>query len=367
MRLLLISTLCFGIPCYGFEINDKLINPFTREVYYRYYLIKRCEDPIQILTTHKKLWSMIDFDQLSTAQIEHVEIQDKIRAIQHSHAIEPFIELWHQMNTHRHIYDESFHKDFIKLIFVLYKSLEQPSHKNPDTIALDVSTLSSLEKMLRVIDKKIDTIRANTKNKELPAYKFIDAKQVTTDDIALNYYLIQRLDKSLQILSTTKDAVLASLLNEPTDPALCIGDVNFSHERINYCLSQILIRKNIEPLLLMWQEFIRFRHTGDTHFLKEMLMMLFAVYKDLLLVKFNQESEQLITAEMSTILDLYEHIHELPLDEILHAIDLTTDKLLLLQSMDKKGKAQWGEQYPIVFHTLLALPIAYFLIKTCTI
>lgn len=360
MKLLLIGIACISTICSGFEVNEKLINRFTRDVYYRYYLIKRCQEPIYILATNAELWKHINFDNLPIDQIENIEIKNKILALQSSHTIEPFMELWHHMTTHRHLYDASFQKDFIKLLFMLYKSLEKPLHKSAESAPIPPP--QSLERMLSIIDNNIDTICAAKPT----GHRFIDYKQVTTDDIALNYYLVQRLEKAMYVLSKNQDLFASSSEKTGSETAACGVNINFSHERINYCLSQMILQKNIEPLFHMWQEFIRFRHAGDTHFLKEMLMMLFTVYKDLLLVKLNQESEQVITTEMGTILDLYEHIDELPLDEILHAIDMTTDKLMLLQNMDKKGKQTWGEQYPIIFHTLLALPLAYLIIKTCT-
>ncbi len=372
MRLLLIVAVCISSSCYGFEFDEKLINPFTREVYYRYYLIKRCEEPTQLLHTNTAVWRHINFNKLSTDYIENAVIKEKIQAIKKSHTIDPFLDLWHQMNTHRHIDDPAFHKDFIKLLFMFYKSLEKPAHHKkdplPDTEALPfMPPLFSIEEMLGIIDKNIDSMHQHQKPKKTSGHRFFDHKQVTTDDIALNYYLIQRLDKAMRLLTMIRDPFPSTQRKNSVDFNNCDAGVNFSHERVNQCFNQILIKKNLEPLAHMWQELIRFRHAGDSHFLKEMLMMLFTVYKDLLLVKLSHESEQLITTEMSTILDLYEHIDELPLDEILHAIDLTTDKLMFLQNMEKKNKKEWIQEYPIVFHTLLALPIAYLIVKTCAL
>ena len=361
MRLILIQALCISITCHGFELDEKNINSFTREVYYRYYLIKRCQEPVEILSSNTQLWNKINFDLISTDKLENTEVQHNVLALQKSRRVELFIELWHQMKSHRNLNDASFHKDFIKLLFMLYNALEkQPSSKANN------HTATSVETMLSIIDKNIETIRPQKKNKPIE-HKFIDYKQVTTDDIALNYYLMQRLDKSVELLSTIQDPFPGSQQQNAINLNSCAPGGNFSHDRINNCFNQILAKKNLDPILHMWDDFAQFRHAGDAHFLKEMLMMLFGVYKDLLFAKLNDESEQVITSEMNTILDLYEHVNELPLDEILQAIDITTDKLILLQNMEKKGKAAWGQQYPVIFHTLLALPVAYFIIKACAL
>jgi hypothetical protein len=359
MKLILIPVLCTSITCYGFEFEAKNINSFTREVYYRYYLIKRCEEPVEILSNNRQVWRNINFDLISPEKLENVEIKNKALELQKSHRVEEFTQLWQQINTHRNLSDESFHKDFIKLLFMLYNSLE----KQPSPQA--ITRTNSVEKMLSIIDKSIETIRPQKKNKFHNKHKFIDYKQVTTDDIALNYYLMHRLSKSIELLATIKDPFPESAQQNSASANSCDTAGHFSHDRINTCFNQILAKKNLEPILQMWADFTQFRHAGDTHFLKEMLMMLFSVYKDLLFTKLSDESEQVITSEMSTILDLYEHVNELPLNEILQAIDITTDKLILLQNMEKKGKAAWGQRYPVVFHTLLALPVAYLIIKVC--
>lgn len=359
MRRLLLTALCTSVSCYGIDnAVDKIINPFTRNIYYRYYLIQRCEEPVQIFKDHPKIWDTIDFVHLDVDCIENATVKEKAQKLQSLHLIEPFLALWHQMTTHRHLDDESFHKDFIKLLFMLYKSLEQPAQKHN---AADTST--SITTMLNSIDKYVERMQLNP-HKNSHEYASLESNLVTTDDIALNYYLIQRLDKSIKLLSAIHNEFSSS---SSLHQVMCNVGINFSHERINTCINQVALRKNLEPILHTWKEFSHFRHAGDAHFLKEMLMMLFAVYKDLLFFKLNEVNEEVITAEMNTILDLYEHIDELPLDEILQAIDITTDKLLLLQGMERKGKQTWSQQYPILFHTMLALPIAYFIIKTCAL
>lgn len=371
MKFILISTVCIGISCYGFEIDEKIISSFTREIYYRYYLIKRCKDPIQILITNKDLWQHIQFDKLSTEYIQNTDIKKSIQSMRASHQIDPFIELWHQMNAHRHVNDPVFQKDFISLLFMLYTSLAVPSQQrnSHDPIYIQATGSQSIEKMLSIIDKNLDNFHLPKTIQRPKTYKNIADQKVSTDDIALTYYLIQRLDKAIQVILATQKTIPSSLFlshqKATIDKVEFDAEISFSHERINHCFTQILIKKNLEPLLQIWEEFTCFRHAGDSHFLKEMLMMLFTVYKELLLIALNQESEQVITTEMNTILDLYEHVNELPLDEILSAIDLTTDKLILVQNMEKKGKKEWSiEKHPVLFHTLLALPIAYFLIKT---
>jgi hypothetical protein len=373
MRLILINMLCLSVSAYGFEVSEKLINSFTREVYYRYYLIKRCEDPVTILINNKKIWSKINFELISIDLIESAEIKSTALTLQQFHQPEPFMQLWLQMKAYRNINDSSFEKDFVKLLFMLYKSLNiNPHHKTSiEVYAPEPSSSSSIKVMLSIIDTNIETLtlKGPTHPKE---QRFFDDKEVTTDDIALNYYLMQRLNKSIKLLSTIEKFELSSLLSSlkksTIDTMTFDTEIHFSHDRINLFFSHLLIEKNLAPLFHMWQECAHFRHAGDSHFFKEMLMMLFTVYKELLLTKLNQESEQVIASEMSAILDLYEHINELPLDEILNAIDLTTDKLELLQNMEKKGKKEWTlQQYPIVFHTLLALPIAYLLIKLSTL
>lgn len=369
MRNIIITALCVSMPCSAIDSRfEKSINPFTRDVYYRYYLIERCQDPVDLLKKNPNVWRAIDFDHFILHQndrdiFENSIVKEKALAIQKTHLIEPFLDLWHQISTHRHVNDLSFHEDFIKLLFMLYRSLEQPS---PQKAPAQNPTAYSIEKMLSTIDKHTDKIRPNSPKRSAPDNAPSDTYPVTTDDIALNYYLIHRLDKPIRFLAAAHDKLISSKTGL-VDHAMCNMGINFSHERINYCFNQMTARKNLEPFLHTWQEFSRFRHAGDAHFLKEMLMMLFAVYKDLLLSMLTTESEEFITSEMDTILDLYEHVNELPLDDILHAIDLTTDKLLLLQNMEKKAKQGWEQQYPVLFHTVLALPIAYFIIKTCAL
>lgn len=364
MKKLITIALYLITPCYGIDTGfEQYINAFTRDVYYRYYIIQRCQEPVTLLKNNPNIWQEPNFDNLNLDILENEIVKEKAALIQKNHLVQPLLDLWHQIISHRHADDASFHKDFVKFLFMLYKSLDNTPKQKASLLA---STSQSIESMLNNIDNHIDKMCLHGAPRSRYDCVLSESHAVTTDDIALNYYLIQRLDKPIKLLCAMHDE-LKSTGAEPLDHAACNAGINFSHERIHYCLSEMAIRKNLEPFLHTWQEFRRFRHTGDEHFLKEMLMMLFAVYKDLLLVKLSKESEEFITSEMNTILDLYEHVNELPLDEILHAIDLTTDKLLLLQSMDKKAKQGWSQQYPLLFHTLLALPIAYLIVKTCSL
>jgi hypothetical protein len=364
MRLLAFVVLCVSIPCYAINTtHEKCINSFTRDIYYRYYLTQRCQESVELLKKNPNIWKTIDFDNIEAGIFENIIVKEKAGLIQKNHTSQHFIELWHQMKSLRHVDDSSFHQDFIKLLFMIYKSIEQPAAQKASSL---VTAPYSIERMLSSIDMHIDKLRSNVPKRSSSEYALSDSSSITTDDIALNYYLIQRLDKSIKLLSIMHQDLAASRIGW-FDHAMCNIGINFSHERINYCFNQMSMHKNLAPFLHTWQEYARFRHAGDAHFLKEMLMMLFAVYKDLLFVKITEETEEFITSEMSTILDLYEHVNELPLDEILHAIDITTDKLLLLQSMDKKVKQSWDQQYPVLFHTFLALPIAYLIIKTCAL
>ncbi len=64
MRLLLIGAVCISSSVMDFEFDEKLINPFTREVYYRYYLIKRmrrADAPIYIIPPYGNILTSISF------------------------------------------------------------------------------------------------------------------------------------------------------------------------------------------------------------------------------------------------------------------------------------------------------------------
>lgn len=361
MRYISLSILCILIvqSSYSFDSQHAFITPFTHEVYYRYYLIKRCEEPVRFLIKDQRIWNTINFDLLTSCYFETTTFKNVIDNLKKTRDKKLFIQLWDQLKNHRHIENPLFEHDFITLIFHFYKSLHPILYEKKERFCFLDSSFSQ-EMMLTFLDESTDNFNKNS-GTCARSLKPIE-NDVSVDDITFTYYLIQRLKKPLDTLFKIEKKYSHPALQKKKIISIDIDDLEkeicFSHERIKACCSLLFSTKNLRPLFQLWQEFSHFRYTGDNHFTQEMLMMVFTLYRDILLTELQEKPEHIILNETDTILEFSDHIHELSPETLLTAIELTSDKLILLNNNKTKDN-----KYTPLCHTLLALTLACIIVK----
>jgi hypothetical protein len=303
------------------------ILPQTVTIYERFYLIKRIEKVFEILHNDAVKRSFA-YTNITPQIYQHPLIHASAKKICTLRSVEPLYELWHMCTSYQQLHDPLFAVEFVHLVYAL--CLELGDSKR--TCKMDADW-PLIEDFLHAIDVSLryacyhEPLRSRD-NEYTP-----DA--VTTDMIIQRYLVLKRLDKSIELLQ---------YLVQKRTMIACSGvrssfelDVDqFTHGRIKDCIQQILVKKNLEPLLQIADDMQQYRFVADDTFLQEMLMNLFLVYKGLLLEAASETDGEIIATQMNQVLEIYENIDEMPLDETLEAIDEVTDRLLALQHKEEQ-------------------------------
>ena len=101
---------------------------------------------------------------------------------------------------------------------------------------------------------------------------------------------------------------------------------------------------SLTPLFGLFQEFGRFRLIQDEKFNKEFLLLVFGVYKNLLIHNAQHKKLSIKKSTLAMIAYLYENLDKLPLEQILDTIDLLSEELPhLLEEYDIKSDMDWKE------------------------
>ena len=312
----------FHITCEQMGINAK-----TEAIYYRYYLIKRLEVAMHLLL-EPAVQANISVDQIVLDSCGHAAMYDVLEQMQEQKSIAPLDVAWQQFVSYQYIDDPSFNAAFIALMFSVYEQMVEKKDR----------AIGHVERMLADID---------TITHKLAGYKLIEHSQrdqhiteVKTDQIAQCFLVSKRLEKTMQVLLYMHRRGGHTLHTKAQDTSfdLLMDELDrFDHQRVREAIIIMCKSKSLAPLLHLCAEYRQYRFASDDTFLKEMLMHIFLVYKSLLFKQLSVTTEQVIMTEMQQILDVYEHIEQMPLDETLEAIDMATDKLVAIQHMQAKG------------------------------
>ena len=309
----------------GERQNHLYITQRTDLIYQRFYLIKRLQHPMNMLLDRHIQPQL--FDRMDPSFFSHSEVQSIVTELKHSLCLKPMHTLWQKFTSYQYLFDPIFTDEYIRLICSLYLIQKTES----------IKLFSSREQQLYFLDTIID-VRSH--QIPTPPVKVQPQMEATTDHIAQRYFVLKRLRKAMDFLVSVHIQDKNPFLKKATR-AVSIDytdDVRddlkqFSHERIKECLRSLCHEKNLEPLLLVCAECKQYRYVTDDTFLQEMLMSMFLIYKSLLLKNLSEPTEQMVLTEMNQVLEVYENLDRLSLDEILEAIDVATDTLITIQNI----------------------------------
>lgn len=305
---------------------DITVQSRTSAIYHRYYLIKRLEQSCSLLQ-NTSVQQSIPFELLDASLFKSKAIGFAIDAMKRSKNTKPLLDLWDDFCTYKEINDDLFKYEFIELIYIIYDLLHPKRMQR---------SVNSLEYTLLAIDTAIDAHSNNFVSMRAQPQELAD---VTTDLVAKRFYIIKRLQKSIDVLEYlhkqqfdfSDDVTMRSSI-------ALIGEIeHFHHDRVRESVIQMCQTKNLEPLLRLCDEAKQYRFAQDESFLQEMLMNIFLVYKTLLLRHGAHHSDPTIIHEMNHVLEIYEHLSAMPLDQTLEAIDEVTDRLMAIQAQELAG------------------------------
>jgi hypothetical protein len=309
--------------------GQRYIAPQTATIYDRFYLIKRIEKVLDLLQ-QDAVTRTFSYSYITPHIYQHPLINTAATVMLEQKSVTSLYELWRVCKNYQQLYDTRFAVEFAHMLYALCSELDESSRSvyAPDQLSL-----------YDCIDK-IDACTQHLLPSGSRSVVISTAEPVNTDMIAQRYLILKRLDKSLQLLEYLhKQGVTIDLHGRRNNENLFDLNVQqFTHSRIKECIKQMYIKKNLEPLLQVADDVQQYRFVADDTFLQEMLMNLFLVYKGLLLEATSEQDGQIIVNQMSQVLEIYENIDEMPLDETLDAIDQVTDRLIALQHMEQQNQ-----------------------------
>lgn len=302
--------------------NQTMIQLRTQSIYHRYYLIKRLEQSCFLLqdvsVQQKMAYELLQEDMYRVPEVHLV-----VLAIKREKSLQPFFSLWEDFCAYRHMYNQHFEHECAQLIYNLF----QLACRAP----VSVSHIS-LENLLAHIDYTIDVKKRSLATRHVKMQEEAP-EHVSTDAIAKRFYCLKRLKRSMDVLQH----IHGDRIDYFEDTTL------FQHERVRDTVMQMNQSKNLEPLLDLCNEVKQYRFAHDDTFLQEMLMNIFLAYKTMLFKHASStHTAQVVQEEMAHVLEIYEHMHDMPLDETLSAIDMVTDKLMEINAEKQSIKGYFA-------------------------
>lgn len=315
--------ICIALNVYSMLLAGEIaVQARTASIYHRYYLIKRLKQSCMLLQ-QASVCQSIPFELLDATVFKSEDVRLATEAMKIEKNIEPLAALWDDFYSYQKIDDELFKHEFIELIYVIY-DLMYPIARRSNR---------SVEHTLLAIDCVVDTKRYSDFSMRTQPK---DLSDVTTDLVAKRFYIIKRLQKSMHLLERLHEQSF-SLFDDVKDRSsnALIQEIEcFHHDRVRESIMQMCQTKNLEPLLRLCDEAKQYRFAQDESFLQEMLMNIFLVYKTILLRQGSHDASPVIVNEMNHVLEIYEHLSSMPLDQTLEAIDQVTDRLMAIQAKE---------------------------------
>ncbi len=312
------------------------INPQTKSIYHRFYLVNRLEHTLNSLIIKQDTSKTICYENLFEDWFTHSSIREVVNTLIHQRNLSALAKCWKQFSSYRFIDDKKFEPEFLQLILMICNNID-PKETGCEKLRVSSSFVNS---------------------------------HVNTDAVANTFYIIQRLEKPIETIchgykQTTglldtfpKKSVRNTFLDE-TKP--------FTHERIQTCIEDIHHSQSLEPIKKTYKEFTQYRYAGDETFLREQLSLLFFAYKVMLNKKLSNHAEQVIMHEMESIQYISQNIDDFSIDHILTAIDVMTDKLNTIHSLEKHEESKFQKtmySMGISLVAMVSIPLIYNFMKS---
>ncbi len=170
---------------------------------------------------------------------------------------------------------------------------------------------------------------------------------VSLDDVAMRFYLLRRLAKSMTLLHKLdkKNIFLSSCGDIKGDMIYDITDrFAFTQKNVVLCIKEIRRTKNIQPLLKLWNDIKHYRFIKSIGLIKEFSILTFVIYKNLMTHYLPEHMSLREKSVTQSLIQVYEKLDSLPLEEILNAIDLVTEELpFLWEQYQLNSDMTWKE------------------------
>ena len=101
----------------------------------------------------------------------------------------------------------------------------------------------------------------------------------------------------------------------------------FFHHSTKFCLQKVLRTGSLKPIITLLQKTSDQLNSQSPRFIHEIFLLIFTVYKQILLQECNEHHHVLKKTTLTTIIEVSDKINQLPIAEVLSAIDMLMTEL----------------------------------------
>lgn len=338
------------------------ISGFTEMVYKRYYFIERLVRSVDFIKTCTVNEQVIIEVKHDLSRFKNTAIKESIKRMADCKNLYPIEMTWTEFTSFKLLEDESYLDDFTKLILIISEKillqilprLSIPPASEIEEACKD-GLCANLCDRLHYIDLIYTTLCFL--NKEPQKKPFISIEKVYssyTESVTKRFYYLHRLAKSVSII--LNDQTSPHKYFYSCKPTILDSHIVFTHISIHDTIKEMENNLTVKPLDTLWQEFIHYKYIEDELLILELAKLLFILNKNRI---FNTYTDIKKSDTLQKLIDFYNKLESLPLEDVLEALDILTnefpainEKFEINSNMSWKN---WLKKYwwapPLIFST----------------
>lgn len=316
---------------------------------------------LKIQSAHRHPFRALRSETFDISLFHDKRIIRSLKRIEELRNLKPLFMIWDDFIAYKSLEDDIFIEDFSKEIFVVTRKVLSSlnAHTQNDHISLhEISdtTPNKTEQLLDAIDQITDVLQQVVPEKSQTRTLFhhqappIDLKsEVTTDEIALRFYYIQRLQRAIDLLNQAPNNHL-------------FHSIDYHGELKSPVITAILRSMqetgSANPMMHQWDDMKEYKFIDNIKFVKEFVSIVLIALRHI----YTNPNGSLFGET---------NIENMNVDQILHAIDIITDQVSSSSQAYSNGYTgtfqEWIQQYwwtiPLTIG-IIAIRLAYYYYQT---
>jgi len=147
-------------------------------------------------------------------------------------------------------------------------------------------------------------------------------------DAVIYFYSIKQLFHSIDFLSAldSKSYCYKPCYVVIQQHCIQIDSIIFFHPTIKACLEQMINAESLQPLIILLQQ-TPYHIVKNKFFMYEYFLLIFTIYRQFFFQDCKEISDLLTKTTLNTIMEISEKLNDLPIAEVLNAIDMLAKEL----------------------------------------
>jgi hypothetical protein len=157
---------------------------------------------------------------------------------------------------------------------------------------------------------------------------------------------MQCVARSLDFLSLLDEQQYCFKLCDCVRDTHCIqiDATRFFNPQVKSCIQKIRTTQSLKPVISLLRKTKNNYPHYNKQLLHEIFLLIFAIHKQIFLEKYQDKPQAFKKVDLNTILEISERINQLPIAEVLNAIDmLITELPPFLEKYEFNSKISWKE------------------------